>query len=169
MVVTRGYNEQDVLELARQTLEHNWHIRFIELMPLGTPAEIAFNHFVPTAESFARIEAELGPLYSLNGGNLDGEVRVYRLPASLGTVGFISPVSEPYCDSCSRLRLTADGRIRLCLLAEPELDLRDKLRQGGSHQDLVALFRQAVKAKPAGSRLQRGLYPQNRTMSQIGG
>jgi cyclic pyranopterin phosphate synthase len=169
VVVTRGYNEPDVVELTQQTLIHDWHVRFIELMPLGTPAEIAFNHYVPTAESFARIEAEVGPLLPLNGGHLDGEARVYRLPAALGTVGFISPVSAPYCDSCSRLRLTADGHLRLCLLAEPELDLRDTLRNGGSHRDLVALFRRAVKAKPAGSRLQHGLYPENRTMSQIGG
>jgi cyclic pyranopterin phosphate synthase len=169
VVVTRGYNEPDVVEFARLTLVHDLHVRFIELMPLGTPAEIAFNHYVPTAESFARIEAEVGPLLTLNGGRLDGEARVYHLPAALGTVGFISPVSAPYCDSCSRLRLTADGRLRLCLLAEPELDLRATLRNGGSQRDLVALFRRAVQAKPVGSRLQHGLYPENRTMSQIGG
>ncbi|MBI1881411.1 MAG: GTP 3',8-cyclase MoaA, partial [Chloroflexi bacterium] len=91
------------------------------------------------------------------------------LPGALGTVGFISPMSAPYCHSCNRMRLTADGWIRLCLLSEQELNLRGTLRRGGSHQDLVALFQQAIEAKPAGSLLQQGLYPENRTMSQIGG
>jgi cyclic pyranopterin phosphate synthase len=169
MVVTRGYNDQDVVELARLTLEHDWHVRLIELMPVGSPAEIAFNHYVPTAESLTRIEAELGSLFPLYGGKVVGEAKLYRLPGALGTVGFISPMSAPYCHSCNRMRLTADGRIRLCLLSEQELNLRDLLRHGGSQQELVALFRQAIMVKPAGSMLQQGFYPESRTMSQIGG
>lgn len=169
MVVTRGYNEADVVELSRLTLERDWHIRLIELMPLGTPAEIAYDHYVPTAESMARIETELGPLFPLYGGVVVGEAKLYRLVGARGTIGFISPVSQPYCDSCSRLRLTADGRIRLCLLTEDELDFKETLRRGGSHQELVDLFKQAVRAKPKGGLLPQGLYPANRTMSQIGG
>jgi cyclic pyranopterin phosphate synthase len=169
MVVTRGYNDQDVVELARLTLEHDWHVRLIELMPVGSPAEIAFNHYVPSAESLTRIEAELGSLFPLYGGAVMGEAKLYRLPGALGSVGFISPMSDPYCHSCNRMRLTADGRIRLCLLSEQELNLRDLLRHGGSQQELVGLFRQAIRLKPAGGMLQQGLYPQSRTMSQIGG
>jgi cyclic pyranopterin phosphate synthase len=169
MVVVRGHNEEDVVELARLTLAHDWHVRLIELMPLGDPAEIAFNHYVSTEESITRIQNELGPLFPLHSGSVIGETRLYRLPGATGSVGFISPVSNPYCDSCSRLRLTADGRLRLCLLSEEELNLRDTLRNGGSHQDLVALFRQAIMDKPVGHTLQRGLYPENRTMGQIGG
>lgn len=169
MVVARNYNDADVVELARLTFDHDWHVRLIELMPVGSPAEIAFNHYVPTTESITRIEAELGPLKPLYNGEIVGEARLYRLPGARGTVGFISPISHPYCHSCNRLRLTADGRIRLCLLSEQELDLRAILRQGASHSALVALFRQAILAKPAGSLLPRGLYPENRTMSQIGG
>jgi cyclic pyranopterin phosphate synthase len=169
MVVTRGYNEEDVVELARLTLQRDWHVRLIELMPLGEPAEIAFNHYVPTHESMKRIEAELGPLFPLNQGEIVGEARLYRLASAPGTVGFISPVSNPYCDNCNRMRLTADGRIRLCLLSEQELNLRDTLRGGGSHQDLVALFQQAIVAKPVGHQLRQGIHPANRAMSQIGG
>jgi cyclic pyranopterin phosphate synthase len=169
MVVARNYNEADVVELAGLTFAHDWHVRLIELMPVGGPAEIAFNHYVPTAESVTRIEAELGPLDPLYNGEVVGEARLYRLPGARGTVGFISPISHPYCHSCNRLRLTADGRIRLCLLSDQELDLRGLLHHGASHQELVALFRQAILARPAGSLLSQGLYPENRTMSQIGG
>jgi len=169
VVVTRGYNEEDVTDLARLTLEHDWHVRFIELMPLGGPAEIAFNHYVPTRESMDHIEATLGPLFPLNNGDIVGEARLYRLAGARGTLGFISPVSDPYCDSCNRMRLTADGRIRLCLLSEDELNFRDVLRGGGSHQELVALFQRAIWAKPVGHKLEEGIHPENRTMSQIGG
>jgi cyclic pyranopterin phosphate synthase len=169
VVVTGGYNEEDVVDLAKLTLKRDWHVRFIELMPLGEPAEIAFNQYVSTRESMDRIQAALGPLFSLNEGEIVGEARLYRLANARGTVGFISPVSNPYCDSCSRMRLTADGRIRLCLLSEKELNFRETLRGGGSHQDLVALFQQAVSAKPMGHQLRQGIHPANRTMSQIGG
>jgi cyclic pyranopterin phosphate synthase len=169
VVVTRGYNEEDIIDLARLTLERNWHVRFIELMPLGGPAEIAFSHFVSTAQTMERIQAALGPLFALNGGDLSGEARLFRLAGASGTVGFISPVSDPYCDSCNRMRLTADGRIRLCLLSEKELNFRDTLRGGGTHQDLVTLFERAILAKPVGHQLREGIHPENRTMSQIGG
>jgi cyclic pyranopterin phosphate synthase len=169
VVVTRGYNEEDVGNLARLTLERGWHVRFIELMPLGGPAEIAFNHYVSTRETKDRIEADLGPLFPLRDGEIVGEARLYRLAGARGTVGFISPVSDPYCDSCNRMRLTADGRIRLCLLSEKELNLRDTLRGGGSHRDLVALFQRAISAKPVGHQLREGIHPENRAMSQIGG
>ncbi|HXV43804.1 MAG TPA: GTP 3',8-cyclase MoaA, partial [Anaerolineae bacterium] len=119
--------------------------------------------------SLTRIETELGSLFPLYGGEVMGEAKLYRLPGALGSVGFISPMSDPYCHSCNRMRLTADGRIRLCLLSEQELNLRDLLRHGGSQQEVVGLFRQAIMVKPAGGMLQQGLYPESRTMSQIGG
>jgi cyclic pyranopterin phosphate synthase len=169
VVVTRGYNDHDVVELARLTLERDWHVRFIELMPLGGPAEIAFDHYVPTRESMDRIQQALGPLFPINHGDIVGEARLYRLAGAKGNLGFISPVSDPYCDSCNRMRLTADGRIRLCLLSEKELNFRDTLRNGGSHEELVELFRRAIRAKPVGHQLEEGIHPENRTMSQIGG
>jgi cyclic pyranopterin phosphate synthase len=169
VVVTRGYNDHDVVELARLTLERDWNVRFIELMPLGGPAEIAFDHYVSTRESMEHIEQALGPLFPINHGNIVGEARLYRLAGAKGSLGFISPVSDPYCDSCNRMRLTADGRIRLCLLSEKELNFRDTLRNGGSHEEMVELFRRAIWAKPVGHQLEEGIHPENRTMSQIGG
>jgi cyclic pyranopterin phosphate synthase len=168
-VITRGYNDDAAVELARLTLAKPWQIRFIELMPFAGPTEIQLENYVSSDEVKSWIEAELGPLFETNDGNLDGEARVYRLAGSLGTVGFISPISNPYCDDCNRMRLTADGRLRMCLLVDGELDFRETLRSGGSHQDLVALFERAIQAKPVGHQLRSGLFAENRTMSQIGG
>jgi cyclic pyranopterin phosphate synthase len=169
VVITRGYNDADAVELARLTLARPWQVRFIELMPFAGPAEIALEHYVASAEIQGWIEAGLGPLFPLNGGHLDGEAVVYRLPGAEGSIGFISPVSHPYCDDCNRLRLTADGRMRMCLLSDRELNFRDTLRGGGSHADLVALFERAIRAKPVGHQLKQGHHPEARTMSQIGG
>lgn len=168
-VVTRGFNDDDVACLAQLTVNRPWHVRFIELMPLGAPAGIAMENYVSTEETIQRIEAELGPIAPLNGGALDGEARLYTLPGAQGTLGFISPVSNPYCGDCNRMRVTSDGKIRLCLLSDKEINFRDTLRGGGSHEDLVALFRKAVWHKPWGHRLKDGIHPELRTMSQIGG
>ena len=168
-VITRGYNDEAAVDLARLTLERPWQVRFIELMPFAGPAEIALNNYVSSEEVKSRIEAELGPLFAANNGQLDGEARMYRLAGAEGMVGFISPVSNPYCDDCNRMRLTADGRIRMCLLSDKEANFRDSLRNGGTHQDLVALFERAIRAKPVGHQLKNGVHPEARTMSQIGG
>ncbi len=168
-VITRGYNDNAAVELARLSLERPWQIRFIELMPFAGPTEIQLEHYVSSEEIKTWVEAELGPLFELNEGGLDGEARVYRLAGAEGTVGFISPVSNPYCDDCNRLRLTADGRLRMCLLSDKELNFRNTLRSDGTHQDLVRLFERAIRAKPVGHELKYGIHPEARTMSQIGG
>lgn len=167
-VVLRGYNDGDVADLAALTLSHPWHVRFIEAMPLGTQANEAIRGYVPNHEVQARIEERLGVLEPLHGGALDGEAKMFRVPNAPGAIGFINPVSEPYCDGCNRLRLTADGKIRLCLLTDHELDFRQALRDEGP-EALDALFERAVRAKPVGHQLRRGRYPANRGMSQIGG
>jgi GTP 3',8-cyclase len=168
-VITRGYNNEAAVDLARLTLEKPWQIRFIELMPFAGPTEIQLEHYVSSEEVKGWIERDLGPLFEMNEGQLEGEARVYRLAGSEGTVGFISPISNPYCDDCNRMRLTADGKLRMCLLSDGELDFRDTLRNGGSHQDLVSLFGRAIRLKPVGHELKHGIYPEERTMSQIGG
>lgn len=168
-VITRGYNDDAAVDLARLTLTRSWQIRFIELMPFAGPTEIQLEHYVSSEEVQSWIESQLGPMFEVNEGKLDGEARVYRLPGAEGTVGFISPVSNPYCDDCNRMRLTADGRLRMCLLSDRELSFRDTLRSGGTHTDLVNLFKRAIRAKPVGHELKSGLHPESRTMSQIGG
>ena len=168
-VITRGYNDEAAVELARLTLEKPWQVRFIELMPFSGPTEIQLEHYVSSDEVKSRVEQELGPLFPLNNGRLDGEAKMYRLAGAEGAVGFISPVSNPYCDDCNRMRITADGRLRMCLLSDKEINFRDTLRRGSAHQDLVDLFKQAIRAKPVGHQLKNGIHPNARTMSQIGG
>lgn len=170
VVVVRGYNDdEDVLALARLTLEHPWQIRFIEMMPFAGATELQRQQVVTSEEVYQRIRAALGELQPLRGGSLDGEARLYRLPGARGDLGFISSVTQPFCAACTRIRLTADGHLRLCLLQEDEVDLLTPLRAGAGRAELLDLIRQAVWHKPWGHRLADGEVPLNRTMSQIGG
>ena len=128
-VVVRNYNDrEDVVQLAALTQKRNWQVRFIEMMPFGDVADFQQAGIVPEAELRATIAEALGPLELLNGGALDGEARLYRLQDGVGSLGFISTVTEPFCAGCTRVRLTADGRLRLCLLRENEVNLLDPLR-----------------------------------------
>ena len=169
-VVTRGYNDSDVVALAALTRARNWHVRFIELMPLGVgaPAELSRQAYVPSAETRARIEAALGPLTVLPIVDPADESRNYRFADGRGIVGFISPVSAPYCGTCNRMRLTADGRFHLCLLNDDELDVRAALRRGGEAAVAEVLL-EAVWAKPVGHRLSAGHTIERREMFQLGG
>ncbi len=168
-VVVRGFNEADVAEIARLTMERDWHVRFIEMMPLGRPAGFALERYVSNLETKHRIETELGELVPLYGGDLVGEARLYRVTGGRGDLGFISPVSHAYCDRCNHLRVTCDGRVRPCLLCDDELDLRLLLRAGGTVAELADRFRQAIAYKPQASRLEQGVYPARRSMAGIGG
>jgi cyclic pyranopterin phosphate synthase len=116
-----------------------------------------------------RIEAGLGRLEEANGGELDGEARLYRLPGATGEVGFISSVTMPFCAACTRARLTADGRLRLCLLREGEVDLLTPLRAGASLEELRGTILDGIWHKPWGHGLAEGIIPLNRVMSEIGG
>jgi cyclic pyranopterin phosphate synthase len=170
-VVLRGENEADVVALAALTRERDWHVRFIEAMPLGggEPARIARGGLVPTAETRARIAAALGPLVPLPPRDVADESSNHRLLGARGIVGFISPVTEPYCGTCNRMRLTADGRFHLCLLNDDELDIRAALRRGADTRTIGALLLRAVHHKPAGHLLAIGRSTEERAMHQIGG
>ncbi len=168
-VVVRGYNDRDLVGLAALTLSRPWQVRFIEVMPFADIAPFAQQAIVPTSEMIRILEGEFGPLEPLNDGRLDGEARVYRIRGAVGTVGFISPVSEPFCAQCNRVRLTAEGRLRLCLLRDDEADLREPLRRGASDEELKAQIRAAIWRKPWGHGLPEGVIPMARVMSQIGG
>jgi cyclic pyranopterin phosphate synthase len=168
-VVVQGYNTGDVVDLARLTLEHPWQVRFIEMMPFAGATDLQINQVVTAEETQARIEAALGPLETVNNGKLDGEARLFHLPGALGDIGFISSVTQPFCASCNRARLTADGRLRLCLLREGEVDLLTPLRAGASLEDLRGLILEGIWNKPWGHGLEEGVIPLNRVMSEIGG
>jgi cyclic pyranopterin phosphate synthase len=168
-VVVRGYNEPDVVDLAGLTLERPWQVRFIEMMPFAGATELQTGQVVTAAEIQGRIEAAFGPLDVANGGELDGEARLYCLPGARGEVGFISSVTLPFCAACTRARLTADGRLRLCLLREGEVDLLTPLRAGASMDDLREIILDGIWSKPWGHGLAEGIIPLNRVMSEIGG
>ena len=168
-VAVRGYNETDLPSLARLTLEHPWQVRFIEMMPFGGATDLQTSQLVTASEMLRLIEAALGPLEPVNGGALDGEARLYRLPGGKGDVGFITSVSAPFCPDCTRARLTADGRLRLCLLREGEVDLLTPLRQGATLEELRILILDGLWHKPLGHGLAEGIIPRNRAMSEIGG
>jgi cyclic pyranopterin phosphate synthase len=168
-VVVRGYNEPDMVDLARLTLDHPWQVRYIELMPFGQNNEFQLGQLVTAAEMHTYIESALGRLESVNDGELDGEARIFRIPEAIGDIGFISSVSSPFCHSCTRARLTADGRLRLCLLREGEVDLLTPLRAGATTSELRQLVIDGLWRKPWGHGLAQGIIPLNREMSEIGG
>ncbi len=168
-VVVRGYNEPDMAELARLTLEHPWQVRFIEMMPFGGNDDFQSSQLVTVSEMVEYLQRALGVLQPVNGGDLDGEARIFRLPNASGDIGFISSVTTPFCYACSRARLTADGHLRLCLLREGEVDLLTPLRTGARLPELRQLVIDGLWQKPWGHALAEGIIPHNREMSEIGG
>ena len=170
-VVAAGYNEEDVVDLAALTIARDWHVRFIELMPLGGGecATLSIKRYVSNIETRRRIEVALGPLMELESSNPSDEARNYTLPGASGVVGFISPVSEPYCGTCNRMRLTADGKFHLCLLNDDEMDVRKAIRTGGGMEAVARILVRAVELKPTGHHLLEGRSTRDRSMYQIGG
>jgi len=164
-VVMRGINDDEILDFAKMTYEDGWHVRFIELMPFKDAAE-----FVPSIELRQRINL-LGELESCTPLAGNGPAAYYRLVGAKGTIGFISPLTEPtFCSQCNRMRLTPDGRLRPCLLGEGEIGLKMPLRNNVSIEELKSLILQTVASKPENHHLERGnIRPINRKMSQIGG
>jgi cyclic pyranopterin phosphate synthase len=168
-VVTRGFNDDEVVELARLTYTKPWEVRFIELMPFGSVADFQFSQVVSSAETRERIETSLGRLTAAPGHNGHDPSRPYRLEGAAGQLGFISSVTEPFCAGCTRLRLTADGRLRLCLLRDDEVDLLSALRAGAGFAELREIMAAAAFRKPWGHGLEEHEYALSREMSQIGG
>ncbi len=166
VVVMRGVNDDEIVDFAALTRDNPWHVRFIELMPVGDMRELTWDHVVPTAEVLDRI-ASLGALADDAGpprGN--GPARYYRLPDAAGTVGVITPMTHTYCESCNRVRLTADGRLRTCLFGDHEVSLREAVRSGAP---LEPLFRKALAEKPKEHQLLQMQVGGLRALSQVGG
>jgi GTP 3',8-cyclase len=166
VVVMRGINDDEVRDFAALTLEHAWHVRFIELMPVGEMRELTWEHVVPAEEILRSLE-EIGPLEPTAGperGN--GPARYCRFAGARGTIGVITPMSHTYCGSCNRVRLTADGRLRTCLFGDDEVDLRTPLRSG---IPLEPYFRSALETKPKEHHLLQMSIGGLRALSQVGG
>ncbi len=166
MVVMRGVNDDEVIDVARLTIDRAVHVRFIELMPVGEMAHLTDEHIVPSAEVLARV-ATFGALTGAEGparGN--GPAVYYRIAGAAGTVGVITPMTHTYCGSCNRVRLTADGRLRTCLYGDHEVNLRDPLRRG---EPVAPLFRQALAEKPLEHLLLQRRVGGLQALSQVGG
>lgn len=166
VVVMRGINDDEIVDFARLTLDHPWHVRFIELMPVGGLRELSAEHVVPSDEVLARI-AVLGELEPGGGpprGN--GPAAYYHFTGAAGSVGVITPMTHTYCGSCNRVRLTADGRLRTCLFGDHEVDLRTPLRSG---EPLEPYFRRALAEKPKEHALLQLKVGGLRALSQVGG
>lgn len=169
VVVVDGYNESEVVDLARLTLVHPWQVRFIEMMPFGGATDFQLSQIIKADQIQAKVEAAFGPLAFMNEGQLDGEARVFQIPGAKGELGFISSVSHPFCSGCTRARLTADGVLRMCLLRDHEVDLLTPLRAGLGQSELRNLILDAIWNKPWGHGLAEGILSSNRVMNQIGG
>jgi cyclic pyranopterin phosphate synthase len=167
MVVMAGVNDDELPDFARKTVNDGWHVRFIEHMPVNGDNSKAIN-LVSVSDMRKHIES-LGKLepWKIEVGN--GPAKYFRLPGATGTIGFITPVTEHFCYQCNRLRLTADGKLRLCLLNEDEIDLKEPLRSGASVAELKTLIENAIAKKPKSHHLAEGTSHKGRPFSQVGG
>jgi len=164
--VMRGINDDELSDFGRLTLDHEWHVRFIELMPVREMRELTWERVVTSEEVLDRL-ARISPLTPSAGparGN--GPARYFRFAGAAGTVGVITPISHTYCGSCNRVRLTADGRLRTCLFGDEEVDLRTPLREG---LPLEPFFRTALSIKPLEHHLLKMQVGGLRALSQVGG
>lgn len=165
-VVIPDVNDDEVLDFAAKTIDEGWHVRFIELMPLAGETETP--QFVSASQMKKKIE-KLGELEPCLPSVGNGPAKYFRLANARGTIGFITPVSEHFCFNCNRLRLTADGKLRPCLLSDYEVDLKQPLRRGVSAAGLKKLIEEAVANKPLQHHMAEGDVPRQRPFSQVGG
>jgi len=168
VVPIRGMNDAEVADFAALTLESDIHIRFIEYMPVGRTSVCLRGACVKKRELMKKI-APLGALKKLPFRG-EGPSRNYRLKGAKGIIGIISPVSEHFCSSCNRLRLTAAGKVRPCLLSKTEIDIKAALRGGATDSQVEELFLRAVSIKPEGHSMSGdGPLAGLPLMSEIGG
>ncbi|HEU0164572.1 MAG TPA: radical SAM protein, partial [Thermomicrobiales bacterium] len=167
-VVVKDQNDLQVAEMARLTLERDWQVRFLEIMPMEGVGMVYDEGLVTSDQTQARLEQEFGPLEPVSADPSD-PARVWRIPGAKGTIGFISPISQPFCETCNRVRLTSDGNLRLCLLRPDEVTLRDRMRMGQSDEDIMEHLTAGIWRKPWGHRVHEGDVATVRGMSQIGG
>ena len=170
VVVMRGINDDEIGDLARLTLDRPWHVRFIELMPVGEMRALTWDHVVPSGEVLERVADALAPHDGLVAGGApargNGPAAYYHAPGAAGSVGVITPMTHTYCGSCNRVRLTADGRLRTCLFGDHEVMLREALRAG---RPLAPLVHEALAGKPKAHDLLQMQVGGLRALSQVGG
>ena len=168
-VAVKGFTETEVPALAELARRKPYVVRFIEFMPLDADEAWREDDVLTGAEIRAIIEAEHGPLVEVP-AKASSTARRFRFADGVGELGFVNPVSEPFCSSCDRVRVTADGQLRTCLFSRREWDLKTPLRDGAGDDELVDLLRFAVRHKELKHRINDpGFVRASRSMSQIGG
>jgi cyclic pyranopterin phosphate synthase len=170
-VAIRNYSEPEVVEFARLARTRPYVVRWIEFMPLDADGNWHRDQVLTGEELKAIIEREVMPLVPVPGQDPSSTARRFKFADGLGEVGFINPVSEPFCATCNRIRLTADGQIRTCLFSIEEWDLRNPMRSGATDQELADIFLEAVTNKEKKHQINEGeqFHRASRSMSQIGG
>ncbi|MGZ8695828.1 MAG: GTP 3',8-cyclase MoaA [Gaiellaceae bacterium] len=168
-VAVKGFTETEVPALAELARRKPYVVRFIEFMPLDADEAWRGDDVLTGAEIRAIIEAEHGPLVELP-AKASSTARRFRFADGVGELGFVNPVSEPFCSSCDRIRVTADGQLRTCLFSRSEWDLKTPLRDGAGDEELVEVLRFAVRHKELKHKINDpGFVRASRSMSQIGG
>jgi len=168
-VAVKGFTETEVPALAELARRKPYVVRFIEFMPLDADEAWREDDVLTGAEIREIIENEHGPLVELS-AKASSTARRFRFADGAGELGFVNPVSEPFCSSCDRIRVTADGQLRTCLFSRREWDLKTPLREGAGDQELVELLRFAVRHKELKHKINDpGFVRASRSMSQIGG
>ena len=168
-VLMRGTNDDELEAFAAMTRERAVHIRFIEVMPVTDNVDLQRNTWISSDEVLERLGA-LGALHPVPNPHGNGPARTFAYDGVPGTLGVISPLAHDYCDRCNRVRLSADGRLKLCLFGDHLIDLRTPLRAGGGQDAIVDLLRGAMHVKPERHHLQLGeTASMMRAFSEIGG
>lgn len=167
-VILRGINDDEIENLARLTMRHPFHVRFIELMPFEL--QVPDSQFVSSDEILTRLSA-VAPLVPVPGPEGNGPAKHYTFSGALGTIGLISPISHHFCATCNRLRLTADGKLRTCLFSAEESDIKSLLRGGASDEEIMESVRLAIEKKPERHALDNRVVRKciSRPMFSIGG
>ncbi len=149
VVAIKGFNDEEIVDFAKLTMDKPYQVRFIEYMPIGTPA-LDNNLGYLSGDVVKETINNFRPLVPVlkNPGEADGPARIYTMEGARGEIGFISSLSHEFCESCNRLRLTADGHLKACLLSDRESDLKGPLRAGCSDIELEELIRNAILDKP---------------------
>lgn len=168
VVLIRGINDDEIIDFVKFAEKRPLHVRFIEYMPWGNVQSWGMDKVVTTQETMMIIEKTFGSLTPI-GSSSGGPSVNYRIEGIKGTIGFINPVSSHFCHSCNRIRLTADGKLRLCLFSNKEVDVKAVLRTSKDDEKLKQFLQQSIALKPEGRDLSEHIKTHKREMNQIGG
>lgn len=167
-VLIKGVNDDEIIDFVRLTEKLPIHVRFIEYMPWGNTEYWDISKVFSTQDLIGLIEKEMGTLSPIKNDS-GGPAKSFQIKNFAGVIGFINPVSSHFCNLCNRIRLTADGKIRLCLFSETEIDLKSYLRKNTDRKTLVNVVKDAIYRKPQNHNLSDHINKHQREMNQIGG